>query len=191
MIKISNVFCDYKEISEKDTYGYFSIGCIYLPSCYEMKTIYHLRLGCNCDIDGEVFRINLYKIGTTSKYIVLSDFPNIPDIAVINSDEVLEALKLEVIKFFYKLFEESEKFFSSVIRKQFNLGGDITIPGSEQGTTITSPLSNKICWSYYDDIPQTTHLPIVKEKEDKLNSKNNYVTVNSANTISSVTPKIY
>lgn len=185
MIKISNVFCDYKEISEKDTYGYFSIGCIYIPSCYELKTFYHL--GCNCEIDGEVFRISLYKIGTTSKYIVLSDFPNIPDIGVINSDEVLEALKLEVIKFFDKLFEESEKF--SVIRKQFNLGGDITIPGSEQGTTITSPLSNKISWSSYDDIPQTTYLPIVKEA--KLNSKNNYVTINSANTISSVSQKIY
>lgn len=103
MIKISNVFCDIKEISEKDTYGYFSIGCIDLSSCNNLLGIGEefiaSKLGCVCEINGESFKVSLYRINLTDKYIVLSDFSNIPDLAVINSDEVLEALKPEVIKY--------------------------------------------------------------------------------------------
>ena len=95
-IKVNN----FSRISYEETYGYFSLGSIWMENCDPMGSwIYINSYECKCLIDGEEFKTLLCKIGLSDEYLVLSDFSKIPDLAVINNEEVLKEIKSSFMEF--------------------------------------------------------------------------------------------
>lgn len=84
--------CEIKEsildIRDTDLSGYFCLGTFESMSCpsYCIKMI--------CSVDDIDINLYLYKIDVIHfKYIVMADFSSIPDIAVINNEEIIETVK--------------------------------------------------------------------------------------------------
>lgn len=91
-----------------DSYGFFSLGVID-GGDFLSSTSFFLETGfkCECTYDDETFLVFLYKLGITQRYIVISDFSKIPDLAVINNEEVLESLKSALKDYSQKTERES------------------------------------------------------------------------------------
>ena len=109
MINIKDI--DEIKTSKINSYGYFSMGSI------EVNTIGHSSwmenplygLVCWCFVEDQKFQLFLYKVGVTDRYLVLSDFSSIPDMAVLNSEDILEKLKIEVDEYFKSRFVDYDK----------------------------------------------------------------------------------
>ena len=80
---------DFRITEVVETYGFFSLG--YIET--EHDSILTSGLKCKCSLCGKKFDVFLYRVGVSNTYIVLSDFSSIPDIAIVDSNELMSELK--------------------------------------------------------------------------------------------------
>lgn len=97
-ITISNIqYVEPFDFEKVNTYGYFSLGEVNIESTSIswMDSYFGFRCICNVD-DWDPFETYLFRVGFLNHFIVLSDFSKIPDIAVLESGEILKYLEIEV-----------------------------------------------------------------------------------------------